>query len=186
MGLQWKDCVGVCIDGATAMTGHTVSFHSRVRSASDSSITFTHCMIYQEALVGKKISPHLHFIVQNALKVLNFIKSDTLNTRLSAKLCDDMESDYNTLLLRTEVRWLSKSKALERLLLLQNKVKIFLFRNNSELFCHFYNPNWMMKLSYLAVEVGHKILIFKIQKVSFLFEAEFFPEYFGTIFIKIG
>ena len=25
----------------------------------------------------------------------------------------------------------------------------------------------------------------KIQKVSFLFEAEFFPEYFGTIFIKI-
>ena len=38
----------------------------------------------------------------------------------------------------------------------------------------------------LQIVVGHKILIFKIQKVSFLFEAEFFPEYFGTIFIIIG
>ena len=33
------DCVGVCTDGAAAMTGHTAGFHARVRSTSDTSIT---------------------------------------------------------------------------------------------------------------------------------------------------
>ena len=56
VGLFWTDCVGVCTDGAAAMTGHTAGFHARVRSASDTStcITFTHCMIHREALVAKK------------------------------------------------------------------------------------------------------------------------------------
>ena len=54
MGLLWTDCVGVCTDRATAMTGHTAGFHARVRSASDTPITFTHCMIHREALVAKK------------------------------------------------------------------------------------------------------------------------------------
>jgi len=35
MGLQWKDCVGVCTDGAAAMTGHTAGFQGREKSASD-------------------------------------------------------------------------------------------------------------------------------------------------------
>ena len=38
------------------MTGHTVEFQGRVRSATDSLISFIHCMIDQEALVAKKIS----------------------------------------------------------------------------------------------------------------------------------
>ena len=33
--------------------------------------------------------------------------------------------------------------------------------------------------------MGSKTLMSKIQKVSFLFDAEFFSEYFGTIFIEI-
>ena len=93
MGLQWKGCVGVCTDGAAAMTGHTDGFHGRVKSAINSPITFTHCMIHRDALVAKKISPDLHFVVQDAVKVINFIKSRALNTRLFAKLCDDVESD---------------------------------------------------------------------------------------------
>ena len=96
MGLQRKDCVVVCTDGAAAMTGHTVGFHDKVRSATDSPTTFTHCVINREALVSTKISPDLHPVVQDAVKVINFIKSRTLNTRLCAKLCDNMESDYNT------------------------------------------------------------------------------------------
>jgi len=59
------------------------------------------------ALVAKKLSPDLDTVVQDAVKVINFMKSRALNIRLFAKLCDEMESDYNTLLLRCEVRWLS-------------------------------------------------------------------------------
>ena len=68
VGLLWTDCVGVCTDGAAAMTGHTAGFHARVRSASDTPITFIHCMIHREALVAKKISPDLNAVVQDAVK----------------------------------------------------------------------------------------------------------------------
>ena len=54
VGLQWKDCVAICTDGAAAMTGHTAGFQGRVKSASDAPITFIHCMIHREALVAKK------------------------------------------------------------------------------------------------------------------------------------
>ena len=73
VGLLWTDCVGVCTDGVAAMTGHTAGFHGRVRSASDTPITFTHCMIHGEALVAKKISPDQNAVVQDAVEVINFI-----------------------------------------------------------------------------------------------------------------
>ena len=71
MGLQWKDCVGVCTNGAAATTGHTAGFQGRVKSASDAPITFTHCMIHREALVDKKLSPELDTVVQDVAKAIN-------------------------------------------------------------------------------------------------------------------
>ena len=70
-------------------------------------------MIHREALVAKKLSPELNKVVQDAVKIINFIKSRALNSRLFANLCDEMESDHNKLLLHCEVRWLSKGKALK-------------------------------------------------------------------------
>ena len=54
MGLQWEDCVGVCTDGAAAMTGRTIGFYGRVRYTTNLLITFTHCMIHRKVLVAKK------------------------------------------------------------------------------------------------------------------------------------
>ena len=76
--LLCTNCVGVCTDEAAAMTGHTAEFHARVRSVSDTPITFTHNTIHREALVAKKISLDLNAVVQDAVKVINFIKSRTL------------------------------------------------------------------------------------------------------------
>ena len=54
------------------------------------------------------------------MKVINFIKSRAVNTRIFANLCDEVESEFTTLLMPFEIRWLSKSKALKRLLMLSN------------------------------------------------------------------
>ena len=150
VGLFWTDCVGVCTDGAAAMTGHTAVFHARVRSASDTSITFTHCMIHREALVAKKISPDLNALVQDAVQIINFIMSRALNTRIFANLCREMESEFKTLLLRCEVRWLSKAKALKRLLMLKNEIVIFSIEKNLDLVHHLRNKSWLLKLCYLS------------------------------------
>ena len=112
IGLQWKNCFAIYTDGATAMTGHAASFQGRVKPASHTPITFTHCMIHQEALVIKTLYPELNKVVQDVVKIINFIKSRTLNYRVFANLCDEMESDHHKLLSHCEVRWLSKGKAL--------------------------------------------------------------------------
>ena len=62
------------------MTGHTAKFYARVQTASDTPITFTHCIFHREALVAET-------------------KSRALNTHIFANLCGEMESEITTLLL---------------------------------------------------------------------------------------
>ena len=49
-----------------------------------------------------------------------------------ANLCGEMESEFMNLLLDCEVSWLSKVKALKRVIMLKNKVVIFLTEKNSD------------------------------------------------------
>lgn len=148
-GLNWKNCVGVCTDGAAAMTGQDLGFTAFVKAGNDH-ITFTHCMIHREALVVKKIAPELNTVFFDAVKIINFIKSRALNSRLFKNLCIDMDSDYTSLLLHAEVRWLSRGRSLKRLLTLKDEVLIFLTEQNSNLADYFYDNLWLLKLCYLA------------------------------------
>ena len=108
------------------MTGHTDGFHARVRSASHTPITFAHCIIHREALVATKISPDLNAVVQDAVKVVNFIESRALINRIFANLCGEMESEFTTLLLYCEVRWLFKSQSFKKTSSVKNEVVVFL------------------------------------------------------------
>ena len=45
-GLEWKNCCGICTDGARAMTGKNIGFKSFFQGAQYVHITFTHCLIH--------------------------------------------------------------------------------------------------------------------------------------------
>ena len=62
-----------------------------------------------------------------------------------------MDADSRRLLLHTEVRWLSKGKALTRLFELREQLKKFLYDRQSPLAEHFSDENWLSKLAYLSV-----------------------------------
>lgn len=64
------------------MTGRHDGVISKVKSVANAHITFTHCMIHREALAGKKVSLDLNSVLQDAVRIINFIKSRALNTRL--------------------------------------------------------------------------------------------------------
>ena len=72
VGLNWEDRVGVCSDGAAAVLGKNVGFHAKVKSLNTGSITFTHCIIHQEALASKKISAELLIILKAVLSIAVF------------------------------------------------------------------------------------------------------------------
>jgi hypothetical protein len=106
---DWKNCVSVCTDGVKSMTGNVKGFVVKVREV-NSDIGFHHCLLHHEALVAKTLPPTLKEVFDEVLKIVNFIKSKPLNSRLFSVLCQEMGSKHTSLLLHMEVQWLSRGK----------------------------------------------------------------------------
>ena len=106
------------------MTRQDLGISAFVKAGNDH-IIFAHCMIYRGALVVKKLHQN-YTLFFDAVKIINFIKSRAFNSRLFKNWCIDMDSDYTSLLLHAEVRWLSRGRSLKRLFTLKDEVLIFL------------------------------------------------------------
>ncbi|KRX18486.1 Zinc finger BED domain-containing protein 5 [Trichinella nelsoni] len=115
----------ICTDGARAMCGKNSGVVTRVFKQSPNA-SWTHCSLHREALVSKTISDDLKNALNTAVKIINFIKSKPLRSRLFGKLCEEMGSCHKSLLFHSEVRWLSRGKVLTRLVELREEVVIFL------------------------------------------------------------
>ena len=105
-GIQWKNCVGICTDGAREMCGKNSSVVTRILKQSPCAL-WTHCSLHREALVSKALPDDFKTVLNTAVKVVNFIKTRPLQARLFSKLCNEMGSSHSSFL-NTEVRWLTK------------------------------------------------------------------------------
>jgi hypothetical protein len=120
--------VGICTDGARAVCSKKSSVVTRVLEVSPDA-SRTHCNLHREVLISKSKSGNLKNVLNTSVKIVNFIKSRPLQSRLFEKLCEEMRSIHKSILLHTEVRWLSKGKVLTRLVELREEVAIFLDKN---------------------------------------------------------
>ena len=85
------------------------------------------------------------------LKVVNYVKSSALNTRLFIKLCKDMDADHTALLYHAQVRWLSKGNMLSRIVELREEVQLFLAaKQKHDLLLAFGGDEFFTYLAYLA------------------------------------
>ncbi len=109
--LQWKNCVGICTDGARAMCGKNSSVVTRVLEQSPCDL-WTHCSIHREALVSKALPDDFKTVLDTAVKIVNYIKTKPLQARLFQKLCEEMGSSHTSFIMHTEVCWLSRRKVL--------------------------------------------------------------------------
>ena len=132
------------------MTGIQSSLIARIRAMNPDMI-FNHCMIHRQALAAKNMQPDLHDVHKDVIKVVNFVKSSALNSRMFSKLCENMEPIHRRLLFHSEVRWLSHCKVLERVFELRKELWAFLPSKTSvhdeEFFSNFH---WLVKLAYLS------------------------------------
>ena len=111
--LNWSFCVGICTDGAAAMTGQLSVFTTRVKEVS-SECESKHCVIHREMLASRKMSTELNNVLQDVIKIISHIKVHALNSHLFTQLCEEVDAEHTRLLLYTEVRWLSKGRSLAR------------------------------------------------------------------------
>ena len=89
-------------------------------------------------------------ILDESVKIVNFIEAHPLNCQLFFALCNEMGSYHEHLLLHSEIRWLSRGKVLTRLFELRDEVRLFLI-NSKFVLTHYLNDfTWLSSLAYLA------------------------------------
>ncbi|XP_041840400.1 SCAN domain-containing protein 3-like [Melanotaenia boesemani] len=147
--LKWTFCVGICTDGAAAMTGRLSGLTARIKEVAPECES-THCVIHREMLASRKMPPELNSVLNDVVKVINHIKAHALNSRLFEQLCEEMDMEHRRLLLYTEIRWLSRGKLLARVFELREPLQRFLSEKKSPLAAHFSDKEWVAKLAYLC------------------------------------
>ena len=105
--LKWSFCVGICTDGAAAMTRWLSGLTARIKEVAPECES-THCVIHREMMATRKMPLELNSVLNDVVKVINHIKAHALNLRLFEQLCEE----HKRLLLYTEIRLLSRGKSL--------------------------------------------------------------------------
>ena len=154
--LPWEKCCSVTTDGAAMMTGRFLGVSARVKAVATNCISNHY--IHREALAVKLLSSdkqrktELESALDIVLKTVNYIKCGCKgkSARVFQKLCEGMDSENVTVLLHTEVRWLSRGKVLTYVFKLRRETSVFLVEKNHEYATNFLDHKWVSKLAYLA------------------------------------
>ena len=106
------------------MVGQNKGFVSRAKKRNQK-VVFRHCFLHREPLISKTLPADLIPFLNNVVIMVNFVKMRSVKSRLFALLCEEMGAEYATLLLHTEVRWLSRGKVLARVYELRKELRVF-------------------------------------------------------------
>ena len=158
-GLDWTKCKSVITDGAAAMQGSTNGVIRKIKNVSPECVS-NHCMMNREALVLKKlkqgINQHcdLAAVVDDAIKIVNFVRIHSKKHRMFSELCKDMDADAMRLLYHAEIRWLSREKVLKRVFQLRQELCVLLVQHKRPMAINFQDNFWLAKLSSLCSIFG--------------------------------
>ncbi|GBP89280.1 SCAN domain-containing protein 3 [Eumeta japonica] len=130
--IPFTNIISVATDGVPAMVGRYHGFISHLKRIIPG-LTAIHCVIHRQHLVAKHLSDRLNQSLHFVIKAVNKIRSNALNMRLFAQLCDENDEDFQRLLLHTEVRWLLKGACLTRFYSVFDSVLEFLESRDPDL-----------------------------------------------------
>ena len=147
--LQWKYCVGLCTDGARAMSGRFGWLLTLVQGVAVN-VKWTLCLIQREALASQQLSGDLNGVLKAIVKTVNFIKARALKAQLFQRLRDELGPEHNNLLFYCNAKWLSKGKVLLHVYKLKNEISIFLKEENHALATTFEDEIFLTQLAYLC------------------------------------
>nr|XP_039264455.1 zinc finger BED domain-containing protein 5-like isoform X1 [Styela clava]XP_039264457.1 zinc finger BED domain-containing protein 5-like isoform X1 [Styela clava] len=147
--LDWGNLVGCTTDGAPSMLGRKSGFQALVKAVSPRVVS-VHCFIHRFALCTKVLPANLLMCLNRVIKIVNFVKTSALNTRLFKVLCEDLGSDHSCLLYHTEVRWLSRGNTTKRLFEMRDELLLFFQQKDHDFQNDLQDEDFIAKLAYLS------------------------------------
>jgi hypothetical protein len=121
MKLSLFKLVSITSDGAAAMTGRNNGFIVLCKQDDDfPDFLSYHCIIHQQVLASKRLNTK--YMMDTTFKIVNSIRGKPLQRRLFKMQNENKEVD---LILHTDVRWLSRSRFLQRFRDLLDDCSIF-------------------------------------------------------------
>ena len=147
--LNWGQVGSICTDGAPAMVGSQSEFVTLVKEKCPD-VVFTHCVLHRHAVATKTLPANLEGVMDAVFAAVKFIRSHALNHRLFQQRCEEMGSEHTHILYHTEVRWLSRGKALKRALGLLDEIQDFLRSKSHALTNFFANPIFTSRIAYMC------------------------------------
>ena len=111
---------------------------------------WTHSMLHREALASQCFSVELNQVVEEIVKVINFLKTSGVRSRIFGKLCADLDTPHKQLLFHATTRWLSLGSAFARVFELRQELLTFLQSERHSSAESFQQTDFLLKFSYLC------------------------------------
>lgn len=131
--LNMDKIVSITTDGARSMTGGIIGMITLLKEhlgEREMELLQYHCIIHQQNLCAKELG--YEQLMKRVCEAINFIRSSALRHREFKEFLAEFEDIPSDVVYYTEVRWLSRGKALKHFIELFDKIITFLKEHGRE------------------------------------------------------
>ncbi|XP_013358565.1 PREDICTED: general transcription factor II-I repeat domain-containing protein 2A-like isoform X1 [Chinchilla lanigera] len=166
--------VSVTSDGAPHMIGATSGFVQFFVKETKHPVIQFHCIIHQEALCAREGSKKLDDILRDVTKMVNYIMARARNFRQFQALLDEVQTQYNALLMYNKVQWLSRGRVLERFVACLDEIRLFMNEKGQD-YPQLTDMAWLNNLMFFTDFTLHfNVLNKKLQSIGKTAERMFY------------
>ncbi|XP_034288864.1 general transcription factor II-I repeat domain-containing protein 2A-like [Pantherophis guttatus] len=131
-GVRPEKVVSITSDGAPSIVGAASGFVQFFVKETKHQVIQFHCIIHQEALCPRESSKKFDDVLKDVTKMVNYIMAHAQNFPQFKALLDEVQAQYNCLLMYNNVRWLSRGRVLERFVACLDEISLFMSEKGQE------------------------------------------------------
>ncbi|XP_026578977.1 general transcription factor II-I repeat domain-containing protein 2-like [Pseudonaja textilis] len=152
--------VSISSDGSPSMVGATSGFTQFFVKEIKHQVVQFHCIIHQEALCARESSKKFDDVLKDVTKMVNYIMARALNFEQFKALLEEVQAQYNCLLMYSNVRWLSRGRVLERFVACLDEIRLFM-NDKGQKYPQLTDMAWLTNLMFFTDFTAHFNVLYK-------------------------
>ncbi|XP_034262212.1 general transcription factor II-I repeat domain-containing protein 2-like [Pantherophis guttatus] len=124
--------VSITSDGAPSIVEATSGFIQLFVKETKHQVIQFHCIIHQEALCARESSKKFDNVLEDVTIMVNYMMAHALNFPQFQALLEEVQAQYNCLLMYNNIRWLSRGRVLERFVACLEEIRLFMNEKGQE------------------------------------------------------